>query len=200
MNCNIIKDLLPLYADGVCSPESSKLIEGHLAECKECQKILADMQAQISTPDSMPRPTFKSKKIGLWKASLLQSIFMLVSFWIITVGVSLEAKTPIGLSNGFWAFIMVIPATGFMLSAVNWYFIRLYRSKRRFVVASVAGCVLAILACHIWGLYHYEMLSAAFCFEGYYGWMFGIGLMNTLILCGVSWISACFYADYIGKI
>ena len=29
-NCDIIRDLLPLYVDGVCSQESAKLVEEHL--------------------------------------------------------------------------------------------------------------------------------------------------------------------------
>ena len=36
MNCQVIKDLLPLYHDGVVSEESKKLVEAHLKECEEC--------------------------------------------------------------------------------------------------------------------------------------------------------------------
>ena len=35
--CSLIQDLLPLYHDGVCSEESSKIIEGHLSECFSCK-------------------------------------------------------------------------------------------------------------------------------------------------------------------
>ena len=31
--CNVIRDLLPLYHDGVCSPESRQLVEEHLEKC-----------------------------------------------------------------------------------------------------------------------------------------------------------------------
>ena len=36
--CSLIRDLLPLYCDGVCSEESKKIIEGHLAECSACKE------------------------------------------------------------------------------------------------------------------------------------------------------------------
>lgn len=36
--CGVIKDLLPLYHDGVCSEESRKLVEEHLAECPACKE------------------------------------------------------------------------------------------------------------------------------------------------------------------
>ncbi len=37
-NCNIVRDLLPLYLDGETSPESTEMIKSHLAECDECHK------------------------------------------------------------------------------------------------------------------------------------------------------------------
>ena len=40
-DCSIIRDLLPLYADEVCSPESRNLVDEHLAECPECTEELA---------------------------------------------------------------------------------------------------------------------------------------------------------------
>ena len=40
MSCNIIRDLLPLYIDDVCSEESRKMIEEHLKECSECKAYM----------------------------------------------------------------------------------------------------------------------------------------------------------------
>jgi len=38
MNCEIIRDLLPLYVDEVCSAQSRHLVEAHLDVCAECKK------------------------------------------------------------------------------------------------------------------------------------------------------------------
>jgi len=38
MHCDIVKDLLPLYVDDVCSEKSRMVIEEHLKECEECKK------------------------------------------------------------------------------------------------------------------------------------------------------------------
>lgn len=38
LNCEIIRDLLPLYCDGVCSHASSKAVENHLNDCEICKK------------------------------------------------------------------------------------------------------------------------------------------------------------------
>ncbi|TYO93289.1 zf-HC2 domain-containing protein [Desulfallas thermosapovorans] len=38
--CEIIRDLLPLYADGVASRASLEMVEHHLAECASCRHLL----------------------------------------------------------------------------------------------------------------------------------------------------------------
>ena len=42
--CNIVKDLLPLYLDDVCSNESKELVLNHLKNCDECQKELENLK------------------------------------------------------------------------------------------------------------------------------------------------------------
>ena len=39
-DCNVIRDLLPLYADEVCSEESRELVDEHLTECAACTEEL----------------------------------------------------------------------------------------------------------------------------------------------------------------
>ena len=39
--CEVIRDLLPLYADDACSEESRRLVDEHLAECPACTEELA---------------------------------------------------------------------------------------------------------------------------------------------------------------
>lgn len=40
IKCGVIKDLLPLYADDICSEESRELVQEHLKECIECKEEL----------------------------------------------------------------------------------------------------------------------------------------------------------------
>lgn len=47
MNCNVIRDLLPLYADDICSEESKTMIEEHLKQCVECRKALEQMKGTL---------------------------------------------------------------------------------------------------------------------------------------------------------
>jgi len=40
ISCDIIRDLLPLYADEACSDESRRMVEDHLQECPDCGRVL----------------------------------------------------------------------------------------------------------------------------------------------------------------
>lgn len=41
--CSVITDLLPLYQDGLCSPESRALVEAHLQTCSACSALNQDL-------------------------------------------------------------------------------------------------------------------------------------------------------------
>lgn len=54
MNCQIIRDLLPLYCDDVCSRESRQAVEEHLAGCPDCQRVFREMKREKTI---LPFPT-----------------------------------------------------------------------------------------------------------------------------------------------
>jgi len=58
-NCEIIRDLLPLYHDGACSPASRALVEEHVAACGECRDILEGMSEPLPPPVNsfLPSPS-----------------------------------------------------------------------------------------------------------------------------------------------
>ena len=47
-NCEIVEDLLPFYADEVCTEESRKLVAEHIAHCSECRAELEKMGKHIN--------------------------------------------------------------------------------------------------------------------------------------------------------
>ena len=58
MDCDIIRDLLPLYADGLASEASSSQIEEHTAHCPACKKLLNEMTAPLE-----PEPEDEEQRI-----------------------------------------------------------------------------------------------------------------------------------------
>ena len=211
MNCDIIKDLIPLYIDECCSEESKQQIEEHINNCDKCKKHLEDMKSPsdiIVTPQS-PK-TFS--RLNDWKASILQSILLFISFGLITLGVALEAGTPSGLLNGFWASNIVIPATGFMLSLPNWYFLRVYKSRKSFSNCSFIATIVITVSAYIWLLYHYDstlldvaQLFADCDFADFFEMLYAIfalnkiGVILTVSFCALSKILSNLYAKMMGK-
>ena len=53
IKCEVIKDLLPLYVDGVVSEESRALIEEHLKECEDCREYLRLLQEDIPQTEEL---------------------------------------------------------------------------------------------------------------------------------------------------
>lgn len=208
MNCNIVKDLIPLYIDGCCSKESEEAIAEHIRSCAECTKLLNDMKAPSQIVPEMSAPKAFCK-LNDWKASVLQSVLLFLSFALITIGVALEAKTPLGIGNGFWAVNLVIPATGFMLSLANWYFVRVYKSRKHFSNCSLIATVAITVAAYIWSGFHYEInlvaLLAGNDFIGVFEILYalslwaGIGFLLFAVFCALSKILSNQYAKMLGK-
>lgn len=212
MKCNVIKDLIPLYIDDCCSEESSALVKEHLESCAECKELYEDMKAPAEVVPASAPPK-KLKSINGWKASILQSVLLFVSFALITVGVAFEAATSYyDTENGNWAFSLVIPATGFILSLANWYFVRFYKSKKSFSNYSWLATLAITIIADIWALFHYEIDFAEIIAEfssvsipDFFEALVLIALMalpNLLItafFCALSKFTSYKYATMLGK-
>ncbi|WP_343208771.1 zf-HC2 domain-containing protein [Anaerolentibacter hominis] len=63
-SCAVIRDLLPLYYDQVCSKESRELVEEHVKECEACREEL----------DKMGKPELIQMKEGDLEQAKVQSL------------------------------------------------------------------------------------------------------------------------------
>ena len=204
MKCEIARDLLPLYVDGICSEESKTEIEDHLEGCEHCRAELFQMKAELNKEVSVPIVSSKTRgKIGLLKASVLQTACMLAAFLVIVYGVYEEASIPSGLTNGIMAFWIVAPATGFLLSLMNWHFARFYESRRSFVISNVVLCVILTVCLWAWSINHYELFPAfASSVDALYRLFllyFQRGLLFTAVLSAVLAGASFIYARLLGK-
>lgn len=85
VSCEIIKDLLPLYHDGVCSKESRAIIEEHLLECDSCRDELQAMEETlfINNKDQNLYEAEAVKKLSMrWKKGMLKALLkgVLITF------------------------------------------------------------------------------------------------------------------------
>lgn len=84
LNCNVIRDLLPLYADQICSDESRELVEEHLAECVDCTALLGQMHSvelethlRAETGDVLRRQASFFKRKSAVVGAVIAGIFMI---------------------------------------------------------------------------------------------------------------------------
>lgn len=115
ISCEIIKDLLPLYYDDVCSFESTRLVEEHLAECQSCRLELDKIKAAISLPQEVVAKNVSEgdtiKGIAaLWKRSKAKA------FVIGLLGAALLVGSFVGLFQ--WE-IMKVSADAIEISEVS---------------------------------------------------------------------------------
>ena len=45
--CEIIQDLMPMYADGLTSETTDREIRSHLEECETCREMYERMRAEM---------------------------------------------------------------------------------------------------------------------------------------------------------
>ena len=191
MGCNVIRDLIPLYVDECCTEESSRLVREHLQECKACQRVYSAMRTP-NPPQKVEAPNIKMSRVSDWKASVLQSMLLYVSFGLIALGVMLEAATPYGISNGLWAYALVVPATANLFSLSNWFFIRLYKNRKVFSNCSCLMTLLLAVGGYIWASIHYQfavLLSP----------LVIVGIVLSLVFVVMSKILSNWYAQLLGR-
>ncbi len=106
MTCNIIEDLLPLYADNICSDDSRDLIEQHIAQCEDCRKKLEAMTEQHDIPKKKGEAKMPFKKV---KKHYLRIIIVTLIICVIAIipsvtAIVLTVNDQCGTGRG-WAVI-----------------------------------------------------------------------------------------------
>ncbi|MBQ7013553.1 MAG: zf-HC2 domain-containing protein [Oscillospiraceae bacterium] len=96
--CNIIKDILPLYVEDMVSADTSAFVEEHLEKCAECRAELEDMKKSngleknnVSVEDEvMPLKAFKKK----WyrQLNLIMTVCVLATAFITGIGAYLSLR------------------------------------------------------------------------------------------------------------
>lgn len=72
LSCDIIRDLLPLYAEELASEDSQAAVREHLETCEDCRSTFADMK---KSPVIIPEePGLDTVRRGLWRRRLLTAL------------------------------------------------------------------------------------------------------------------------------
>ena len=87
-DCKIVQDLLPNYIENLTNEESNAFVHGHLKECKECKRILENMQKDLTT-DTKENEKSKVnyiKKYNRKLKSLKVILLIILALFIIRTG------------------------------------------------------------------------------------------------------------------
>lgn len=75
ITCNVIRDILPLYAENMVSEDTRKIVEEHINNCDKCKKELEDMKTSIDLPIDTDMTPLKKIKASIRKKKLQAVIF-----------------------------------------------------------------------------------------------------------------------------
>lgn len=94
--CNLVRDLLPLYEDGVCSEESKRIVEQHLLECPSCKEFYAamietdkfEMTVLDADRESQKAASFRAVKRKLLQKQVLVVVIAFILLFVMGVSVA----------------------------------------------------------------------------------------------------------------
>ncbi|MDD6032497.1 MAG: zf-HC2 domain-containing protein [Oscillospiraceae bacterium] len=124
--CNLIRDLLPLYGEGLCSPETTDAVQEHLAVCSECREALKNLQLPAPLPPepALPLRTLKRELARRWFLSVLTAVLLVLAL-AVTAAAWMTRRTPVPFSpeliqtelqsDGSVLATITVPNSGFRL-------------------------------------------------------------------------------------
>lgn len=169
--CNIIKDLLPLYADNVCSSESKQLVDNHIAECQDCKAILrklSDTGIETILKEEGDNVVQKHAQKEKRKSFTVGMVFSGILMIPIVVCLIVDLATGHGLS---WFFIVL--ASILVLASLLIVPLMVHEKKGMWTMLAFAGSLI--------------LLFATICIITKGKWFF---LVTVCVLFGLSFILA----------
>lgn len=98
ITCNIIKDLLPLYAEDMVSEDSKALVDDHLCSCDSCTKELAELKKAPKVPMEVETTSLKRVEDTIRKKKLLTAVTAVMTLVAVLVTGTIFLMTPVYLT------------------------------------------------------------------------------------------------------
>ncbi len=99
ISCNIIRDMLPLYAEDLVSEDTRIMVDEHLCDCAECAGILESMKQNTPVPvETTPESLNKVKRI-IRRKRILSVMAALLTLITIASAVLTYLFTPFQLTK-----------------------------------------------------------------------------------------------------
>ena len=107
ISCDVIQDLMPVYIEHMCSTESRKLVEAHMAECEGCRQVF-----RAYTDDTIVREVSRTEAHAEGKENEFHQILKNVENKVIKrVAVIAVSIVSFAAAIGIINFVPVFPAS-----------------------------------------------------------------------------------------
>lgn len=98
ITCNIIKDLLPLYAEDLVSQDSKALVNDHLCGCDSCRKELEALKQAPKVPMEVETTSLKRVEDAIRKRKMLTAATAMMTLVAVLVTGTIFLMTPVYLT------------------------------------------------------------------------------------------------------
>lgn len=98
ITCNIIKDLLPLYAEDLVSQDSKALVDDHLCGCDSCMKELEALKQAPKVPMEVETTSLKRVEDAIRKRKMLTAATAVLTLAAVLVTGFIFLLTPVYLT------------------------------------------------------------------------------------------------------
>lgn len=105
--CEIVRDLMPLYLDGIASGQSRQMVDEHLSACKACSALFSQMknnELEIEVKEEKTDVIARQRKVFKRKSALAGSVLAGIFMIPILVCLIVNLATGAGLT---WFFIVL---------------------------------------------------------------------------------------------
>lgn len=108
LNCNIIKDLLPSYLEGICSQDTRYIVEEHLSECTDCRRLrqmLSETELVSEQTSRLEINYIKKLKRHFMKQGFFSSLILAA---LILTGLTVSVKNSSFTANTYFVSLPVL--------------------------------------------------------------------------------------------
>ncbi|MCQ2405383.1 MAG: zf-HC2 domain-containing protein [Clostridia bacterium] len=98
LTCHIVRDLLPLYVEDLCEPETAADIREHLAECEHCRRLVGSQAQDIQTgvaDDASPANGFKKVKKTIAKKVAVRTLAVVATLAVLCAATAAAIILPL---------------------------------------------------------------------------------------------------------
>lgn len=138
IECDVIRDILPLYAEDMVSDKTRQLVDEHIYECADCEKLLAEiMEPEVQIDRNIePIREFKKSFRKHTATVAVLSVFSTIIAILFIVGIFLSQWEP--LAYGMLSFFYLLPMISTICSMILGWHNTVMKWRAPFIFSGIA--------------------------------------------------------------